>query len=108
MEQRVLELTRENSLLRAELYAIKEKFGLPPNQPLIDMDGLDFSLPETNGGRGRRNKLLSAIIPTADTTPVTPVNATITNATTGVAGSHHDNSPFHSGKVQSVSCQSVQ
>jgi hypothetical protein len=35
LETRVLELTRENSILRAELYAIKEKFGLPQNQVKI-------------------------------------------------------------------------
>ena len=27
-----MELTRENSVLRAELYSIKEKFGLPQTQ----------------------------------------------------------------------------
>jgi hypothetical protein len=35
LETRVLELTRENSVLRAELYAIKDKFGLPQNQVKI-------------------------------------------------------------------------
>ena len=32
LETRVLELTRENSILKAELYAIKEKFGISQNQ----------------------------------------------------------------------------
>ena len=32
LEARVIELTRENSVLRAELYAIKDKFGLPQTQ----------------------------------------------------------------------------
>ena len=32
LETRVLELTRENSILKAELYAIKEKFGISQSQ----------------------------------------------------------------------------
>lgn len=32
LETRVLELTRENSILKAELYAIKEKFGMSQSQ----------------------------------------------------------------------------
>lgn len=32
LETRVLELTRENSVLKAELYAIKEKFGMSQSQ----------------------------------------------------------------------------
>lgn len=67
LEQRVLELTRENTVLRAELYAIKEKFGLPPTQPLIDPDSIDLAVPDVNS-RGRRNKLLSAVLPTVTMT----------------------------------------
>ena len=32
LETKVLELNRENAILKAELYAIKEKFGLPHAQ----------------------------------------------------------------------------
>lgn len=62
LEQRVLELTRENQILRAELFAIKEKFGIPPNHQIIDPNSVNLPLPENNC-RGRRNKLLSAVIP---------------------------------------------
>lgn len=62
LEQRVLELTRENQVLRAELFAIKEKFGIPPNHQIIDPNSVNLPLPENNC-RGRRNKLLSTVIP---------------------------------------------
>ncbi|KAI1289504.1 Nuclear factor interleukin-3-regulated protein [Halotydeus destructor] len=61
LETRVLELSRENAILRAELFAVKEKFGLPANQILIDPEAVNLPLPE-NSCRGRRNKLLSTII----------------------------------------------
>lgn len=61
LESRVLELTRENAYLRAELLAIKEKFGLPSNQHFVDPDAVSVPIPES-GCRGRRNKLLSSII----------------------------------------------
>ena len=40
----------------------RRKFGLPPTQPLIDPESIDLSVPEVNS-RGRRNKLLSAVLP---------------------------------------------
>lgn len=61
LETRVLELTRENAILRAELFAMKEKFGLSPTQHFVDPDSVALPLPETSC-RGRRNKLLSTII----------------------------------------------
>lgn len=61
LETRVLELTRENAFLKAELCAIKEKFGLPSNQHFVDPDAVSISMPE-NGCRGRRNKLLNSIM----------------------------------------------
>lgn len=61
LETRVLELTRENAILRAELYAIKDNFGLPLQQHFIDPDAVNLALPES-ACRGRRNKLLSTII----------------------------------------------
>lgn len=73
LEQRVLELTRENTILRAELYAIKEKFGLPPTQPLIDPESIDLSVPGVNS-RGRRNKLLSAVLPSVAMKGVSGIN----------------------------------
>lgn len=62
IEQRVLDLTKENVLLKTELYAIKEKFGLPLNQLFVNPDSISLPIPENNC-RGRRNKLLSAVIP---------------------------------------------
>lgn len=61
LETRVMELTRENALLRTELYAIKEKFGMSQTQHFIDPDTVSLPLPES-ACRGRRNKLLSTII----------------------------------------------
>ncbi|XP_054161760.1 nuclear factor interleukin-3-regulated protein-like [Oppia nitens] len=61
LEARVLELTRENSVLRAELYAIKDKFCLSHTQTYMDSDSVSFS---ESGGRGRRNRLLSNIVST--------------------------------------------
>lgn len=61
LETRVMELTRENAILRAELIAIKDKFGLPSNQHFVDPDAVSVPIPE-GGCRGRRNKLLSTII----------------------------------------------
>jgi hypothetical protein len=62
IEQRVLDLTKENAVLRSELFAIKEKFGLPLHQMFVDPDSISLPIPENNC-RGRRNKLLSAVIP---------------------------------------------
>lgn len=61
LESRVLELTRENTILKAELHAIKEKFCLPLNQHFVDPELLSITMPE-NGSRGRRNKLLNSLI----------------------------------------------
>jgi len=65
LETRVLELTRENTILKAELFSVKEKFGLPPSQAgpehFANPEAVTLALPE-NAHRGRRNKLLSTII----------------------------------------------
>nr|XP_027205931.1 uncharacterized protein DDB_G0288805-like [Dermatophagoides pteronyssinus] len=61
LETRVLELTRENSILKAELYAIKEKFGISQNQHFIDPDSVTLPLPE-NATKIRRSRLFSSII----------------------------------------------
>jgi len=62
LEQRVLELARENNLLKRELLTIKEKFGLPLHQFFVDPDTVSLPIPDNNC-RGRRNKLVSAVIP---------------------------------------------
>lgn len=62
LEQRVLELTRENQILRTELFALKEKFGIPLSHHIIDPNAVNLPVPENNL-RGRRNKLLSSVIP---------------------------------------------
>lgn len=62
LEQRVIELSRENSLLKAELFTIKEKFGLPQNHHFVDPETVTLPVGESQC-RGRRNKLLSAVLP---------------------------------------------
>ncbi|XP_074605253.1 uncharacterized protein LOC141858412 isoform X2 [Brevipalpus obovatus] len=74
LEGRVLELTRENAFLKAELLAIKEKFGLPSNQHFVDPDVVSIPIPDT-ASRGRRNKLLTSIITTNN-----PIDQEIFNA----------------------------
>lgn len=59
LESRVLELTRENTILKSELFAIKDKFGLPQNAQFGDnenslMGGLD--------NRGRREKIIKTLM----------------------------------------------
>ncbi|KAF7491546.1 Nuclear factor interleukin-3-regulated protein [Sarcoptes scabiei] len=61
LETRVLELTRENSILKAELFAIKEKFGISPNQHFIDPESVSLPLPE-NTTKIRRSRLFSTIL----------------------------------------------
>jgi len=87
LEQRVLELSRENALLRAELYSLKEKFGLPPNQHFVDPDSISLPVPEGINCRGRRSKLLSAVLPASPVlTSVLGVNGSIGGAVGGGSG----------------------
>lgn len=60
LETRVLELTRENALLHAELYAIKEEFGLPPGQHFINPDSIPVQMPDLTC-RGRRASVRSLV-----------------------------------------------
>lgn len=60
LETRVLELTRENALLHAELYAIKEEFGLPPGQHFINPDQIPVQVPDLTC-RGRRASVRSLV-----------------------------------------------
>lgn len=60
LETRVLELTRENALLHAELYAIKEEFGLPPGQHFINPDQIPVQMPDLTC-RGRRTSVRSLV-----------------------------------------------
>lgn len=46
LETRVLELTRENALLHAELYAIKEAFRLPQSQHFINPESIPVQVPD--------------------------------------------------------------
>lgn len=60
LETRVLELTRENALLHAELYAIKEEFGLPPGQHFINPDSIPVQMPDLTC-RARRASVRSLV-----------------------------------------------
>lgn len=63
LESRVLELTRENTILKSELYAIKDKFGLSQStQFQVESDGSIISGLSDN--RGRRDKIIKTIITT--------------------------------------------
>ena len=62
LEQRVLDLAKENALLRKELIAVKKQFNLPLDKFCVDPESISLPIPENNC-RGRRNKLLSAVIP---------------------------------------------
>ncbi|RWR99395.1 ras guanine nucleotide exchange factor B-like isoform X2 [Dinothrombium tinctorium] len=61
LESRVVELTRENAVLKAELHAMKEKFGLPLTQPIIDAESVTVTLPESTC-RGRRNNSPASVL----------------------------------------------
>lgn len=64
IEQRVMELSRENALLKAELFTLKDKFGLPQHHRFVDPDAVSLPIGSTDSQcRGRRNKLLSAVVP---------------------------------------------
>lgn len=63
LETRMLELSKENALLRAELVALRDKFSLPP-QPLVNPEQLHLHIPcPPVDVRNRRNKLLNTLIP---------------------------------------------
>ena len=58
LETRVLELTRENTILKTELYAIKDKFGLSRNAQF----GSDENSLMGIDNRGRREKIIKTLI----------------------------------------------
>ncbi|GFT63021.1 hypothetical protein NPIL_685101 [Nephila pilipes] len=63
LETRMLELTKENAMLRAELAAVRDKFGLPPQQ-LVNPEQLHLHIPcPPVDVRNRRSKLLSTLLP---------------------------------------------
>ncbi|XP_035218858.1 uncharacterized protein LOC118192076 isoform X2 [Stegodyphus dumicola] len=63
LETRMLELTKENALLRAELVALRDKFSLPP-QPIINPEHMQLHIPcPPVDVRNRRSKLLSTLLP---------------------------------------------
>nr|ANO53975.1 VRILLE [Limulus polyphemus] len=63
LETKVLELTKENAILRAELGAIKDKYSISP-QPMVSPDQVQLPFPSVCPElHGRRSKLVSSIIP---------------------------------------------
>ncbi|XP_054717051.1 nuclear factor interleukin-3-regulated protein-like [Uloborus diversus] len=63
LETRMIELTKENALLRAELVALRDKFSLPP-QSLVTSEQMQLHLPcPPVEVRNRRSKLLSSLMP---------------------------------------------
>ncbi|GIX79116.1 hypothetical protein CEXT_366161 [Caerostris extrusa] len=66
LETRMLELTKENAMLRAELAAVREKFGLPPQQ-LVNPEQLHLHIPcSPVDVRNRRSKLLTTLLPNSE------------------------------------------
>lgn len=63
LETRVLELTRENTILKSELYAIKDKFGLPHNAQFQDGENSMIGLTDN---RGRRDKIIKTLMNTGN------------------------------------------
>lgn len=94
LETRVLELTRENALLHAELYAIKEEFGLPPSQHFINPDSIPVQMPELTC-RGRRASVRSL------------VGAETTSETGSTSSSIISNSSSTSSLLNSISAVAV-
>lgn len=94
LETRVLELTRENALLHAELYAIKEEFGLPPGQHFINPDSIPVQMPDLTC-RGRRASVRSL------------VGAETTSETGSTSSSIISNSSSTSSLLNSISAAAV-
>ena len=60
LESKVLELTRENTILKSELYAIKDKFGLPTNVQFTDNE--NSLMGSLSDNRGRRDKIIKTLM----------------------------------------------
>ncbi|XP_055922471.1 uncharacterized protein LOC129953363 isoform X2 [Eupeodes corollae] len=73
LEQRVVELTKENHVLKAQLDAIKDKFNIT-GENLICVEQIMATLPTTEQALSitKRAKLSSTISPTLCTSPVQP------------------------------------
>lgn len=71
LETRMLELSKENALLRAEIVALREKFSLPPT-PLVSPEHLLHLQCPSVEARNRRSKLLTTLLPNGDEAAMMP------------------------------------
>lgn len=100
LETRMLELTKENALLRAEIVALREKFSLPP-QPLVSPEQLHLHLPCSPEVRSRRSKLLTTLLPNGQEAPMMPGAPAVVSHPASHNGSmpehqlHHMMPPLH-------------
>lgn len=71
LEQRVLELSKENHILKAQLTVIKEKYGIQ-GEGLINLDQVLSSMPQAEQllAINKRNKLGSSLLSLSSTPPV--------------------------------------
>lgn len=101
LETRMLELTKENALLRAEIVALREKFSLP-QQPLVSPEQLHLHLqcPSVEA-RNRRSKLLTSLLPKGQEGPTLPGAPAVVSHPAGPNGTlqeqqlHHMMPPLH-------------
>lgn len=105
LETRMMELTKENALLRAELVTLRDKFSLPP-QPLMNPEQvtLHLSCPPIDV-RNRRNKLLTSLMPTVPPVVTMPGLVSSEPATTPALSSSPamaTTSPLHSSAISSA------
>lgn len=101
LETRMLELTKENALLRAELVALRDKFNLP-TQPVVNPEQIHLHLPcPPVELRNRRSKLLNTLLPNGQESPLMNGSPTVMNHPTSQNGSvqehqiHHMMPPLH-------------
>ncbi|GBL95171.1 Nuclear factor interleukin-3-regulated protein [Araneus ventricosus] len=82
LETRMLELTKENAMLRAELSAVRDKFGLPPQQ-LVNPEQLHLHIPcPSVDVRNRRSKLISTLMPNSESGVISGAPALLNHSPT--------------------------
>ncbi|XP_015910474.1 nuclear factor interleukin-3-regulated protein [Parasteatoda tepidariorum] len=93
LETRMLELTKENTLLRAELTAIREKFSLPPT-PIVNSEQLHLHIPCPQiDVRSRRSKLLTTLLPNGS--PLQPESGMLPHGMNHSPGAHAPDHSMH-------------
>ncbi|KAL7646323.1 UNVERIFIED_CONTAM: hypothetical protein RMT77_003232 [Armadillidium vulgare] len=91
LEQRVIELSKENHLLKAQLNVIKEKYGIQ-GEGLINVDQVLSSMPQAEQilAISKRNKLSSALLSLTSTPAVTSLLSPNSMCPTSPGTSHQN------------------